>query len=568
MAFDNNEQSNNRNFIIAIVLFMAVMFGYSYFFNERKPEAEETKKTEESRALPLKNEETTRKEISVKDAVSKDSRVSIENSHMTGSIDLNGGIIDEVVLKDYKQTTEKDSESVMLLTPRNTFSEFFYEILYNDKTNNEALSEKTVWVAENFEGNRQKVTLKTQTQNGIIIERTISLDDGYLINITDKIINVSDKNVKISANSNLVRTNPQVNNYAVVHEGLVGNAYEKIEEIKYKDVEGETKLSKSDWFGYADIYWLCSVINKDKDSFVSYSKISGESFKISTNTKNDIDVAPDSVAELNYLLFTGPKDIGILKGYGDQLNLYKFDMAIDFGWFFMITKPLIYFMDVLAKVFSNMGLVVLILTLLFKVLTYPLVKKSFKSVAKMKEMRPKISNLQKLYAHDKMRMNQELMALYKKEQISPMSGCLPMLLQAPIFFCLYKVFFVSIQMRHAPLFGWIQDLSAPDRLYVFNLFGLIDWTPPSFLQIGVWPLIMGLSMFLQQKLTTSSDKNAEKTSEQRMQENMMLILPIMFTYICSSFPVAVVIYWTISNIISMVQQYFTNKSLEREKENR
>ena len=191
-------------------------------------------------------------------------------------------------------------------------------------------------------------------------------------------------------------------------------------------------------------------------------------------------------------------------------------------------------------------------------------KKSFTSAAKMKEIQPKVAMLQKSYAHDKVRLNQEMMALYKKEQVSPMSGCLPMLLQAPIFFCLYKVFFISIEMRQAPLFGWIHDLSAPDSLYIFNLFGAIDWTPPSILQIGVWPLIMGLSMFLQQKLTSAGKaKTAEKTSEQKMQENMMLIMPVMFTYICASFPVAVVIYWTISNIFSIIQQYYANKKIAK-----
>jgi YidC/Oxa1 family membrane protein insertase len=195
---------------------------------------------------------------------------------------------------------------------------------------------------------------------------------------------------------------------------------------------------------------------------------------------------------------------------------------------------------------------------MFKILTYPLTRKSFTSMAKMKALQPRIAVLQKTYPNDKMRLNQELIALYKKENVSPMSGCLPMLLQAPIFFCLYKVFFVSIQMRHAPLFLWIHDLSAPDPLYVFNLFGLIDWTPPSFLRIGVWPIIMGLTMFLQQRLSSTKSANAvEKTSEQKMQENMMIVLPVMFTYICSSFPVGVVIYWTISNIISIIQQRYT-----------
>jgi YidC/Oxa1 family membrane protein insertase len=299
------------------------------------------------------------------------------------------------------------------------------------------------------------------------------------------------------------------------------------------------------------------LINKDPNFKISYLKTSSDSFKISATRRDDIELQPNATTKIQYSIFTGPKDISVLSSYGKQLGLHKFDMSIDFGWFFIVTKPLIYIMDILAKMFSNMGLVVLILTLMFKILTYPLTRKSFTSMAKMKALQPKIAVLQKTYPNDKMRLNQELMALYKKENVSPMSGCLPMLLQAPIFFCLYKVFFVSIQMRHAPLFLWIRDLSAPDPLYVFNLFGLIDWTPPGFLRIGVWPIIMGLTMFLQQRLSsTKSASPVEKTSEQKMQENMMIILPVMFTYICSSFPVGVVIYWTISNIISVIQQRY------------
>jgi YidC/Oxa1 family membrane protein insertase len=240
-------------------------------------------------------------------------------------------------------------------------------------------------------------------------------------------------------------------------------------------------------------------------------------------------------------------------------------MAIDFGWFFMLTKPLLHLLDIMARIFNNMGVVILLITLMFKVITYPLMSKSLHSAAKMREVQPKIAALQKAYAHDKQRMNQELMALYKKEQISPLSGCFPMLLQAPIFFCLYKVFFISIEMRHAPLFGWIHDLAAPDQCYLFNLFGIIDWAPPKFLQIGVWPLIMGFSMFLQQKLSSAKNSNSgsPKTQEAKIQENMMYALPVIFTYVCSSFPVGVVIYWTISNVFSIIQQYYLNNKIKK-----
>jgi YidC/Oxa1 family membrane protein insertase len=499
--------------------------------------------------------EQQKPEVSIQEAITNRHRVTISNENMVSSIDLDGCILDIVTLKKYKQTTDKNSDNVRLLTPKGTHSEFYYEVSYKDKTNGESIAGNHVWVpVEERDGS---VAASMRTKHGIEIRRTVEVDDGYLVNITDEIKNVSGKSVAMSAVASLVKSNPTLKNYAVVHEGLVGVSLGKVDELKYSDVVGETRLSGSDWFGFTDIHWLCALINKDPNFTISHSKFGNNSLKISAMNNNDIELQPDAVITLRYSAFMGPKDIGILSDYGKRLGLQKFDMAIDFGWFFIVTKPLVYLMDIFANIFSNMGLVVLILTLMFKVLTYPLTKKSFASMAKMRELQPKIANLQKTYSHDKVRMNQELMALYKKERVSPMSGCLPMILQAPIFFCLYKVFFVSIQMRHAPLFLWIRDLSAPDSLYIFNLFGAIDWTPPGFLHIGVWPIIMGITMFLQQKLSSAGNaRSAEKTSEQKMQENMMMVLPVIFTYICSSFPVGVVIYWTISNIVSVLQQRY------------
>ncbi len=569
MSF-GNEENNSKNFIIAMVLFMAVMFGYEYFAGNKSQNVE-PQTTEEIDSENKDNSSNSGAEIpeekylSIDEALKFSNRISLENTHMIGSVNLNGGIIDSIVLKDYKESIDKDSKNVMLLTPKNTKHQFYYAISYQDTTNNELISEKSVWTSDDFEGRKQSITLKTQTQNGLIIERSMTFDDNYLLNIKDKIINVSSKPIELNAKSDLIRAFPKHNDYAVVHEGLVGCGDSKVQEIKYKEIESKTGFKNCSWLGYTDIYWLTALIN-NKNDIVSYSTIGDECYKISSSKPKNLKISPDSMIEVNYQLFTGPKDIQVLKNYKNEKNFEKFDMAIDFGWFFIITKPLIQLVDFLAKIFSNMGIVILVLTLMFKIVTYPLMKKSFISAAKMKEIQPKVASLQKLYANDKVRMNQEMMALYKKEQVSPMSGCLPMLLQAPIFFCLYKVFFISIEMRQAPLFGWVHDLSAPDSLYLFNLFGAIDWTPPSFLQIGVWPLIMGLTMFLQQKLTTIGKKRkieiVEKTSEQKMQENMMLIMPIMFTYICSSFPVAVVIYWTISNIFSMLQQYYVNRKIK------
>ncbi|MDR0744647.1 MAG: membrane protein insertase YidC [Holosporales bacterium] len=567
MAF-NNEEQNTKNMIIAILAFIVVMFLYNFFSGNsnnvttsEQIEAENNSDNIE-KDLPAKSAQPLAKEAS---------RIFIENSNFIVAINLNGGILDEITLKKYKQSTQENSAEVMLLTHKGTDSEYYYAINYKDKTNDDNISDDTVWSI--IENNANKAVIQTKTQNGLIVERSITLDDGYVVTIKDRIINGSNKDISISKIVNLVRTKPIRNNYAVVHEGLIYN-YKKdnaerkhtnVCAVKYSKIENKEVIRNCNWIGYTDIYWLCSILNYDDASAVSYSKIGDDSYKISLYTKSYITIPENKAIELKHALYAGPKDINVLKNYADNLGIDKFEMTIDFGWFFMITKPLVYLMDFLASLFSNMGLVILLLTLLFKIITYPLIKKSFESAGRMREIQPKIVALQKMYGSDKMRMNQEIMSLYKREKVSPMSGCLPMILQAPIFFCLYKVFFISIEMRHAPLFGWIHDLSAPDSLYIFNLFGLIDWDLPGFLKIGVWPLIMGITMLIQQKLSSASGgkKNIEKTQEMKIQENMMLIMPILFTYICASFPVSIVIYWTISNIFSMVQQYYVNSNIKK-----
>ncbi|MDR0695243.1 MAG: membrane protein insertase YidC [Holosporales bacterium] len=575
MSLDNNNQPETKSLIVAACVFGAIMFGYNYFFSS--PQAEQQVQqpkdavgdTEDENSEANKDEDSNKTDdmdgMSVDEALTRgDPRVTIENARLVGSINLNGGIIDCITMKDYKETIEPSSKNVMLLTPKGTSHEFYYSITYNEKINHEAVAESTVWADSKANGSKSTVTLRTHTKGGLLIERTISLDDRYLVTIEDKIKNTSMGGLKVASASELVAKNPRHGNYAVVHEGFVGQKDDAIEEIKYSDVEGTQKLNQSTWFGYTDIYWLCALINTEKGTKLAYSRKSEDLYKIISSSKRDIKVGSGKTVTVRYRLYTGPKDIRLLRDYAKNLQIDRFEMAIDFGWFFIITKPLIQLMDLLARYISNMGLVILLLTLLFKFLTYPLTNKSFRSAAKMKELQPQIAALQQRYAHDKVRMNQELMAFYKKEKISPLSGCLPMLLQAPIFFCLYKVFFISIQMRQAPLFGWVNDLSVPDQMYIVNLFGLIDWAPPGFLRIGLWPLIMGVTMLIQQKLTSKKTVATEKkTSEQKMQENLMLIMPVMFTYICASFPVGVVIYWTISNVISALQQYYANRGLAK-----
>lgn len=563
MSLQNND-NNNKNLIIAVLAFFIITFAVDYFFNP-KPNVEQQKVTQIQQNKETSKKVDNEKHLTLEEALLKTHRTNIENDNLKGSINLKGGLIDNISLNKYKETIEENSKNVSILTPKGSNSEYYISIEYKDITNNDMVSTDTIWETQNENNNNQNETkIKTTTKNSLEIERTIKVDDKYLITIIDKITNKSDHPVNVTKSSNIVRSKPQVHNYAVVHEGLVINTDNKVKEIKYEKFKNNNTLKNCEWFGFTDAYWLCALINNTNNTNVEYKKTSEDTYTIQSSNDYIMSIDKGNTTEVSYNLFVGPKDINLLNEYKDKLKIDKFEMAIDFGWFFIITKPLTQLVGILGNILHNMGFVILLLTIIFRLLTYPLMRKSFVSMAKMKKIQPRITQLQQAYSKDKMRLNQELVALYRRENISPLSGCLPMLLQAPIFFCLYKVFFLTISMRHAPLFGWVRDLSAADNCYLFSLFGLIDWTPPSFLQIGLWPLIMGITMFIQQKLTsTTSTVKVEKTPEQKAQEKMMLFMPILFTYICASFPVSIVVYWTISNIIGIIQQKYVNNQIAK-----
>ena len=564
MSLQND--NNNKNVIIAVLAFFIITFSVDYFFNSNKEinntEQQQTNKVENNNK-EINSKNKNNKILTVEEALLNTPRASISNDNIKGSVNLKGGVIDNISLNNYKETLKKNSKNVSILTPKGSNSEYYFAIEYKDITNNEIISTDTTWNPQD-ENNTNEAKIKTNTKNNLEIERIIKIDDKYLITITDKITNKSEHPVTISKSSSIVRSKPKLYDYAVVHEGLVINTDNKVKEIKYSKFKNNEVLKNCEWFGFTDAYWLCAVINNTNNTNVEYNKKSEDTYNIQSSNDHVISIDKGNTTEVSYKLFVGPKDINLLNEYKDKLKIDKFDMAIDFGWFFIITKPLTQLVGILGNWFHNMGFVILLLTIIFRLLTYPLMKKSFVSMAKMRRIQPRIAQLQKLYSNDKLRLNQELVLIYRKENISPLSGCLPMLLQAPIFFCLYKVFFLTISMRHAPLFGWIKDLSAPDSCYLFSLFGLIDWTPPSFLQIGLWPLIMGATMLIQQKMTsTTSNVKVDKTPEQKAQEKMMLFMPIFFTFICASFPVSIVVYWTISNIISIIQQKYVNDQIAK-----
>ena len=349
------------------------------------------------------------------------------------------------------------------------------------------------------------------------------------------------------------RGTPEVTGFYILHEGLMGVFGGTLEEIDYDEIQDQVQVKKTaqgGWIGITDKYWLSALVPDQKvkgNSRFTYRKESGDDLYQVDYLSNPLTVAPGGTVESRNRLFTGAKEVTIIDAYNEDLGIDRFDLAIDFGWFYFLTKPIFYALLYINEVVLNFGLSILLLTVAIKIVFFPLANKSYTSMSKIKKLQPEVNKLRERFGDDKTKLNEEMMALYKRENANPASGCLPILIQIPVFFALYKVLFVNIEMRHAPFFGWIMDLSVADPTSVFNLFGMIPWTPPDFLMVGVWPLIMGASMYLQQKL------NPQPSDP--MQAKIFQFLPIIFTFLLARFPAGLVIYWAWNNILSMAQQW-------------
>jgi YidC/Oxa1 family membrane protein insertase len=418
-------------------------------------------------------------------------------------------------------------------------------------------NEKTRWSVVG----EQNATLTPETPlrltwaspQGVVFERTISVDDRYMISSTDKIINNSEHDWKIAQHCEITRFADTKAGISSVHEGGVGYFDNSLKELSFEKIKKAESVKgeiSDGWVGFTDKYWLTSFVVKDMNPVRVAIANEGDLAKCILDSAI-ITLKANSCVEYKNLIFSGAKVLEYLDDYSKTIGVKKFDLAVDFGWFYFLTKPIFFLLQFFYSLLGNLALTIILLTIFSKVALYPFSKKSFASMAKMKEMQPKIEMLKQRYNNDKMKVNEELMKLYKKEKINPASGCLPLLVQAPIFFCLYKVFAISIEMRHTPLIFWIKDLAAPDPTSLFNLFGLLPWTPPHFLQIGVLPLIMGATMFLQQKLS--------QAPTDQTQAKLMYIMPLAFLFMFSAFPSGLVLYWTVSNILSIIQQYFMTK---------
>ncbi|MDP3371679.1 MAG: membrane protein insertase YidC [Candidatus Paracaedibacteraceae bacterium] len=564
--------SEQKNLIIAIASSIAIYWGFDYFYTPiAHPNAKAITATQSASSLATSTVLVQSQDLIIprEVALKDDQRVRISTPKIQGSIRLKGAIIDDVELTQYKETTDENSSNVVVLTPQQTKNAYTASFKWIAKDGTSCPDENTVWKIEGKDKfaeltPEKPLVLFFDNKKGLRFTRTIKIDENYLFTVTDTVANSGAAPVLLQPVNQISRYGtPTTGGYFVLHEGAIGVLNHSLTELSYSDIEkkGAIQQDTTDgWLGFTDKYWLVALIpSQTVPTHCSYEYHAGSIYK-SIAVGAEVTLDSGKTTEISNNLFVGPKVLKLLDAYEKKLGIYRLELAVDFGWFYFLTKPLFYVLEFFHKLLGNFGLAILALTVLFKAVLFPLANKSHRSMARMKTLQPKMEKIKTTYGHDKVRMNQELMNLYKTESVNPMSGCLPMLIQAPIFFCLYKVFFVTIEMRHAPFFGWIHDLAAIDPTSLFNLFGLIPWTPPAFLMIGAWPIIMGATMVLQQRLGPQP--------ADAQQAKIMMIMPVMFTYLFASFPAGLVIYWAWSNVLTILQQFYINRSTEIDFANR
>ncbi len=552
---------DTKNVIAAISLSAAVIILYSLFFApavvDQKDISSDKKITSENSSTDapslVQDEETIK--ISRNEALKENERVLFENDKIIGSISLIGSSIDDLTFKNYTNTLNGD-DNVILLNPKQSNNGYYVETGWATTNKNIDLpNSKSPWSIEG--GNKltpsSPVILSWTNSQNIKFLKEISIDKQYLFNIKQTIINNSDKTYNFYPYGQIIRNvAPDVTNFYILHEGLIGVFDDQLVEEDYDDIE-EKKYSKnaqSGWLGITDKYWLTSLIPEKDKSFRSDFDYKNK-FRANFIETNATEVGANETKSNSIRLIIAAKEVNVIDGYAESENINKFDLAIDWGWFYFIVKPLFFAIQYFFNLAGNFGIAIIMITACIRLAFFPLANYSFRSMAKMKVLQPEMTRLKELHKEDKMKLQQEMMALYKREKVNPISGCLPIFIQIPFFFAIYKVLFVTIEMRHQPFFGWIKDLSERDPTSIFNLFGLIPWDPPSFLLIGVWPCLMGVSMWMQQKLNP--------TPPDPIQAKIFMFFPLFLTVILAPFPAGLVIYWTINNILTMAQQYIIIK---------
>ncbi|MFN3764871.1 MAG: membrane protein insertase YidC [Aliihoeflea sp.] len=490
-------------------------------------------------------------------AIAGTNRIAIDTPRLSGSINLTGARLDDLLLKDYRVTVEPNSPNISLLNPSPLADGYYAETGYVAQGNAGAVpGPQTVW---SVEGNPQltqdsPVTLTYTNDAGLTFERTISVDPDYMFTFSDSVTNSGGEPVELMNYGRITRVGtPQIAGIFVLHEGLIGvTGEEGLQEIDYSTLAEDRQItpgkSNDGWLGITDKYWAVAMVPSTGQAFQPrYSYFEDGRVRYQADYLSDaVAIAPGQSADIETRVFAGAKVVDVIDGYQDEHGIRQFELLIDWGWFYFITKPMFFVIDWFFRLFGNFGVAILATTVLVKLIFFPLANKSYVSMANMKKVQPKLMEIREKYADDRMKQQQEMMELYKKEKINPIAGCWPILLQIPVFFALYKVIYVTIEMRHAPFFGWIEDLSAPDPTSLFNLFGLLPYDVPSFLMIGVWPLIMGITMFLQMRMNP--------TPPDPTQAMIFNWMPVVFTFMLATFPAGLVIYWAWNNTLSVLQQ--------------
>jgi YidC/Oxa1 family membrane protein insertase len=582
--------SENRNTILAVVLSLIVLLGWQYFIAgpklERQQAALEQQQQDEAakQAVGAANPDAPRPSVSPgtdatapsqaagtpnvfesrDKALAASTRVVLDTPRLEGSINLTGGRLDDIRLKDYHETIDKSSPTIVLFSPKGSPNPYYAD--YGWTTDSSAgiavPGPDTLWSIAGASTLSPSSPLSLTWDNGagLTFNRTFSVDENYMFTVEQSVENATSEPVTLYPYGLIARQGtPEVTGFFILHEGLIGVFGEDgLKEVDYSDLEEEGKVAvpqvDQGWLGITDKYWASTLIPVPGQEFqpgFSHSKATGN-FQADF-LGNPVTVSAGATGEASSYLFAGAKETNLIDSYEETLGIQNFELMVDWGWFYFLTKPMFFVIDWLFHFSGNFGVAILLVTVLVKLVFFPLANKSYVSMSKMKLVQPQMTEIREKYADDRQKQQQALMELYKKEKINPLAGCLPIVVQIPVFFSLYKVLFVTIEMRHAPFFGWIHDLSAPDPTSLFNLFGLIPWDPSvvpifgPFLMLGVWPLIMGITMFIQMKMNPAPPDPT--------QQMIFTWMPIVFTFMLASFPAGLVIYWAWNNTLSVTQQY-------------
>ena len=556
-------------FIVITLVFMGVwqMWYVNPRIEARKQwEQAQKLKAQESGQLTLENvlsgaAATSASEPVVQKPSAPAKRVNVVSDVLHGSFSLRGAKFDDLTMVEFKQTLDKESESEVLLSPSDTEHGYFTELGWLASKGVAVPDANTLWRTDAEQLTpQQPVTLTWDNGAGLVFERIIRLDEHYMFTVEESIRNESGQAVRLTPYGRINRVRPKTESLFISHEGPMAVIDQLLEEMPYDDIEDEGSLtfdSGKGWIGVGDKYWLTAIIPPvDADIHVKssfYLKDNRKRFQIDYKSA-PIEVDAGERVSITRHVFAGAKKVNVLNDYSQALNVPLFDRAIDYGMLYFLTKPLLSFLLVISAWLGNFGLAILVLTIIVKIILFPLASKSYRSFARMRLFMPEMQQIKERYQGDRMKMNEEMMAFYRKHRINPASGCLPILLQLPVFFALYKVLYVSIEMRHAPFYGWIQDLSMPDPTTLFNLFGLLPYDVAAWLPvIGAWPVLYAISMYVQQMLSP--------TPQDPTQAIVMKWLPVMFLFLFAGFPAGLVIYWVWNNVLSIAQQYYITRKI-------